>query len=954
MEHNSYSLGAFFMTIHSSYWWKQTGWRYSLLFLLVTCFIFLPYALTGTSLVWQADGITQHIPALAQWQHDLKQLIIDHQWPSQWDWHLGLGGDYYQTFAYYTIGDIFTYGVALVKPTQLVTYYNVMIVVRLFLAGSAFLVAAKHFLPNRHYWINALAAITYVFSGYTAFAAFEHPFFINPLIIFPLLLVSLDQVLRRGRWLPFTLMVAWTLWNNYYFAFMLAIGAFIFWVLRSSYNHYWHRVSYQLRLILSTMLGFCLAAPLFIPGFFGVLSSARTGSPLANGLTVYPLYYYLKLPSNLLTNYSVPDFWLTGGLTAITLLGLVFTLHHFKQYRLFNTIWLLAGFGLCLPFFSALLNGGSSPSNRWVFMLSLPLALTIIVVYDHREQVIRQDYVITAGLGVVATLSIFYGSHFNLRLPFGLIIASFFATLLGMYLTKQRPIWQCYCLIGLTVLNVILITGQNHTTSTDPAKSDYLSNQEVKTLISNQQNYRSLLDVVNIPATTSPLNRVQIDEQLSNAQGIAPGNNLPILAPSHNIGSYWSIQNGQLGQLSDSLALNGANKNDVLGNLDNRNTLSNILGVQQRFENDASLAPASYHADANLVKVNGQIPTFSKDAFPLAYLPKHQVSFQQYQQANPTEREAMLADSVVVKDTNASSDHSDFANQVKTAGIRTDQTKAPVKNLHFTYHSHPALMDDGIFLSPDANLKHTELHLEIRNIQFKPANFIQRRQAALADYDYRHQEDSRNPKSPIDRRYNPTAYQWNWTKKHLTSAGNELGGYTLTAKYHNKTAEFSQTSQKNLSFYQPHQAITLNLGPASGVNKETFIPLSFSQVGTYSFDVSVRAMPTGQSFNQVAKSAQSHAVPLTWQNNHLSGKVKTATSRIIATTIPYSKGWQDKQLELVNVNNGFLGIRTHAGMNTINLHYHTPGLKLGIILGLIGLDVLFILAYLSLRRHQKR
>lgn len=938
------------MTIHST-WWKQTSWRYSLLFLIVTGFIFLPYLLTGTSLVWQADGITQHIPALAQWQHDLKVLLSQHQWPSQWDWHLGLGGDYYQTFAYYTLGDIFTYGVALIKPTQLVSYYNIMVVVRLFLAGGAFLVAAKHFLPNRHYWVDALAALTYVFSGYTAFAAFEHPFFINPLIIFPLLLVSLDQVLRRGRWLPFTLMVAWTLWNNYYFAFMLSIGALVFWLLRSSYHHYWHRVGYQMRLILSTILGFCLAAPLFVPGVLGVLNSARTGSPLANGLTFYPLYYYLKLPSNLIANYRVPDFWLTGGLTAITILGLVFTLSHFKQYRLLCTVWLLAGVGLCFPAFSGLLNGASSPSNRWVFMLALPLALTVIIVYDQRKRLSRRDYWVSSGLGIVASLSIFYGSDFNLRLPYGLLIASFFATLLGLYLTRHYPGWQKITLVVLTSINVILITGQNHTTSTNPAETDYLSNQEVKRLIKQQSHYQSLLDLVDLPAVTSPLKRVQIDEQLNNVAGIAPGNNLPLLAPSYNIGSYWSIQNRQLGQLTNSLALNGANKNDVLGNLDHRNTLSNLLGVQQRFQNDDSLTPASYRADPSLLKVNGQTPTFSKNAFPLAYLPKHQVSQHQYNQANPTEREAILADSVVLDEP--SSDESDFAKHVKAARIRTDQTKAPVKTLHFTYHTHPALMDDGIFLTPDPDLKQTELHLELRNIRFKPANFSQRRQAALADYRYHYQEASRNPKAPIDRRYNPQAYQWNWLKKHLNSAGNELGGYTLTATYQNQTAVFSQTSKKNLSFYQPHQTITLNLGSAQEVSKEVFIPLTFSQAGTYSFDVSVRAIPTGKAFRQVAKAAQTHAVPLRWHKDHLVGHIKTSTSRIIATTIPYSRGWQDSHLELVKINNGFLGIRTQPGMNTINLHYHTPGLKLGLIVGMIGLDVLLVLVYFTLKGHKR-
>ncbi|WP_247224190.1 hypothetical protein [Weissella cibaria] len=37
---------------------------YSILFLLVAVAVFVPYFVTGTSLIWQSDGIAQHFPAL--------------------------------------------------------------------------------------------------------------------------------------------------------------------------------------------------------------------------------------------------------------------------------------------------------------------------------------------------------------------------------------------------------------------------------------------------------------------------------------------------------------------------------------------------------------------------------------------------------------------------------------------------------------------------------------------------------------------------------------------------------------------------------------------------------------------------------------------------------------------------------------------------------------------------
>ena len=58
------------------------------------------------------------LPALVQWQGDLKNLLFNHEWPNAWQWQVGLGADYLQTFAYYTMGDIFTYGVALVSKAH--------------------------------------------------------------------------------------------------------------------------------------------------------------------------------------------------------------------------------------------------------------------------------------------------------------------------------------------------------------------------------------------------------------------------------------------------------------------------------------------------------------------------------------------------------------------------------------------------------------------------------------------------------------------------------------------------------------------------------------------------------------------------------------------------------------------------------------------------------------------
>jgi hypothetical protein len=105
---------------------------YTFLFFILALCLFAPYYFTNTSLIWQSDGIAQHYPALVEWQSDLKNIIFNHAFPTNWSWKLGLGSDYYQTFSYYTLGDIFTYGIAFISEKYLLTYYNVMIIIRLY------------------------------------------------------------------------------------------------------------------------------------------------------------------------------------------------------------------------------------------------------------------------------------------------------------------------------------------------------------------------------------------------------------------------------------------------------------------------------------------------------------------------------------------------------------------------------------------------------------------------------------------------------------------------------------------------------------------------------------------------------------------------------------------------------------------------------------------------------
>jgi uncharacterized membrane protein YfhO len=236
-----------------------------------------------------------------------------------------------------------------------------------------------------------------------------------------------------------------------------------------------------------------------------------------------------------------------------------------------------------------------------------------------------------------------------------------------------RPIW----LVILVLVNIFFITSRNHTNNTNPAKTDLLSNDTVKQLLTQQKEYPK--------SKQGSFTRSYVDNQLNNMTGIAPATNLPINGPLNNIESYWSLQNGAVGQGLAPLNISTANPNDITGNLDSRNVLSNLLGVADRFENPGTLTPHSYIADNNKI-INGQTLAHSDNAYPLLYLTNNNVNRNFYNRLSATQKEAVLADSIV---TRTGKQHaSAFANSVVTGKVRTDLTKAATqKNAHDLYDS---------------------------------------------------------------------------------------------------------------------------------------------------------------------------------------------------------------------------------------------------------------------------
>ena len=86
-----------------------------------------------------------------------------------------------------------------------------------------------------------------------------------------------------------------------------------------------------------------------------------------------------------------------------------------------------------------------------------------------------------------------------------------------------------------------------------------------------------------------------------------------------------------------------------------------------------------------------------------------------------------------------------------------------------------------------------------------------------------------------------------------------------------------------------------------------------------------------------------HKNSISYATHRVTGDYTAFEDTFLYFNIPYDKGWSvyvdGNERELVRANIGFMGTFVEAGEHSIELRYETPGLKLGIVLAIIGIFV---------------
>ena len=954
---------------------KKLYLEYSLVFIFLAACIFGTYLVFGNSFILSKDALNQHLPLLAKYRAALVEFFHHPGHFNFWSWQMGLGSDTFQVYSYYTIGDVFAYLALLFPAAKITLAYQVINVVRMYCVGLAFVYFAQHFNFRDH--VILVGATAYLVNSFLLYACIAQPFFTTPFIIFPLIVVQLERVLKNGSAWPLAGAFTWMLISNYYLAYVLGIGSFAYLVLRVL-THYRQQLDYGrtlLKLAFATVTSLLLSAILIIPELMAVTNSTRTGSLFANGLKTYPLYYYLFLPKQLINGgqwYFM--FWSALGIVSIGFIALVYLYSQAKKYPLLTISLALALVMLLIPAVGAFFNGMMSASNRWTLLIYLPLATAIcILVQDAPTLNHHQLMVLTWATAVyllVLIATFFFEGKDDIFMPVIFLILSLMALwLINFHKVKLPDRW----LLTIVMLNA----GFNAIYAAFPYNGDFSSN-----MLSRGQ-YQSIAanryGGLDKGLDRQSFYRVSTISQNQIIDGPKLDNDLT--SGLHNIDSYYSLQNKYLGQFNTSLQNNQYQANIPIRQADDRTVMNNFFGVKYLFVQsngaNANKIPAGYFLDqatdpvinydqgqpSNPQKPEDFIPTQTlryktNYAFPLLYWQDTYIPQRAYQKLSPTEKERALAAGVLV----------DSARPTGMRAAKLDTKVYPLKS---------TLVSNRLTTVNPAKLRHTdstayyriqlpelqkkavqkklrgsELHIEFSQIKYTP--FTMKQQIA---YEQAHlKEMALNPGTVVNHRFN----QYRYWRYHVLNGSPDIS-FKLNVGSKFGTATVDQARQSTLSLFKFVKDSTLNIGYYDG-KLPTSLRFQPNKLGTYQLKYRVVAEKLDNSYYQEVKQLQKNRLKkLHLRDNQVSGQITTNRPGILTSSIPYSRGWvasvNGKTVPTLRTNQAFVGIYLPAGQHKLTLTYHLPGLKAGALVSLFGLCWTAVAAGISIylqRSHRNK
>lgn len=882
---------------------------YTLLFALLFGASFAPFFVQGNSFIWEGDGWAQHYKALiyfGRWLRDIARgLLYQHQLIiPQWSFHIGLGSDIITTLHYYVVGDPLNLLAVFVPTRYTWVLYHGLIVLRFYLAGLAF-AAYCSCMGQKNRFALLAGSFVYVFCGFALRAGITHPYFMNPMIYLPLLLVGVERVLRRNRPGLFLVMVFVCSVSNFYFLYMLAILAALYTVFRlfmlCDAAHIREAFFTYLKLIGYAGIGALMSAVLLLPVLLRFFTDSRVGTGYAYA-AVYPLAYYREVLTSFVSYHRVGA-WTWLGYSSVALLALFLLFTRRKQNTALKLGFVLLTLFVLLPAFGHMFNGFSYVANRWTWGYSLLVAYILVKMWDELLHLRAKDMLRLLALLVVYSVACLglYQSEQNSAGP-ALLIALLVLLMLAL-LHRVAPGRGVQSAILVAVMLTVTVNGL---IGNGPVGSDYASRF--------------------IPYTEM---YPRLDQTEGNAIRDAAGKDKAFFrysAPSNGFASnatlyngmystqyYWSLSNPNLAELSEQLGLTSGLNYRTAG-FYSRTAMEELASVKYFVTKKHRKVPYGYGKVGDYAK-GDQIYTVyrNKTPLPLGYTYSGYLTQEKFDSMNAVQRQEALLQGVLLErepegyaqaQPNLSSQRMDY----EIAGMSNNVT---MEGNAFVVREQDGERKGTVKLTFQG-LEHSETYLSFVELYCRGADGDDTHSRYLKDND-------------------GAAFG-------IVVRGKTREGAKVKQRIHYYSPEFN--------WYNDRHNYAVNMGYHDEAMHS--ITIKLPKPGVYRFDqLAIFCQPMKNYTEQVEELRQDTLEQVHLETNQVSGTISLEQPKLLCLSIPYAAGWtayvDGQETELLRANTMYMALPLTAGQHTVRLEYHTPRLLEGFVISCVGFVALVVL-----------
>ena len=367
-------------------------------------------------------------------------------------WNMGMGNNFYTTFAYYLVSPL-NLLVVFFSKENINTFIIITTLLKLILIYNSMIAFLEYRFKNKSR-SAILFALAYTFSTYTIQYLF-HIMWLDAIYMLPLMCIGIEKYLKNNKISTFIIISALNMLFNYYLGFITILFSGIYFIVRLVEQE---NITLKSKIIKFTVfvigciISFGISMILFLPSFMQVKGTMKLQNRLVEIHKKEFLNYFNIIFNNHNQELEQQSGLIFSSTLTLILLPLYFTNKNIsKKSKILSALLIIF---MALPVISPILNkiwhGMTTPNcfyYRYAFCLIFYINMIAYQEYINRDKISKKSLLIETSILLLILLGeiilINHGTWKNKNLQINSVIISsivVISTIILLFLQKSEKI----------------------------------------------------------------------------------------------------------------------------------------------------------------------------------------------------------------------------------------------------------------------------------------------------------------------------------------------------------------------------------------------------------------------------------------------------------------------------------------------------------------------------------